>query len=136
MPSLLDIAAPQINRRQVDIRGTMVDVQGITGEVWAELYGKFPALKTIVQGGSAEGVDRAQGVIATAAMIAAGTGHHGDTAHVAAAVRLSGEEQQKLLQVIIEISYPGEIFIPLVGGETALLHALSGAPDGRASDTR
>lgn len=137
MPSLLDVAPPEILRKTVDIRGTPVDVQGIPGVVWQELYAKYPTLGKIVQTGSADGVtNQAEGILATAAVIAAGTGHHGEVAHQAAAARLSSEEQAKLLEACMQLSYPAEIFLPLAGPEAAaLLHAAHGAPDGRASDT-
>ena len=137
MPSLLDIAPPELVTRDIKIEAGTVTVQGITGETWCELYARYPALKTLVGGiGNIADLDRASATLATAAVLAAGTGHHDDMQHIRRATQLTSEDQQALLAEIIKISYPGEMFLPLASEEMRAL--LAGQPNGRdtrASDT-
>ena len=67
MPSLLDIAPPELVTRDIKIEAGTVTVQGITGETWCELYARYPALKTLVGGiGDIADLDRASATLATA----------------------------------------------------------------------
>ena len=113
MPSLLDVAPPDLVKRQVDIRGTKVDIEGVRNAVWVQLYDRHPVLAAIVQG-KVDGADLLDVMEAQAALIAAGTGHPLDPEHEEAAfANFSAADQQKLVGEIITISMPGEIFGPL-----------------------
>jgi hypothetical protein len=135
MPSLLDIAPAEISTKQVDVRGVPIDVVGLDAETWAALYREHPVLAKVVRGEPVE--DRGTMVMAQAALIAAGTGHVQDKAHMGAALRLSAEEQTQLVSAIVDLSYASEIFVPLLGpAAEELLKAAAGARDGREQGTK
>ena len=115
MPSLLDIAPPEIAGKTVEIRGVVLTLRGIAAIDWAQLYARFPELRAIVAGrGDVEGADRTRMMQAQCALIAAGTGHAGSPAvEKAAMTNINSEEQTMLIQEIIALSNPGDVFSPL-----------------------
>lgn len=114
MPSLLDIAPPELSAEEVDIRGTKISVRGVTAEEWAQLYARFPALKSIMGGRAADGsqLDQVRG---EAALIAAGLGKMGN-AEIERAVldRLTAADKRVVLETIGRLSLPGAVFGPLL----------------------
>jgi hypothetical protein len=121
MPSLLDIAPPEIGAREVAIRGVTLKVRGIVAADWAALYARFPELRVMV-GGGGEDIDRLRAMAAQSALIAAGTGMPGDAdVERAAMSNLSADERQSLIEDIIRLSLPGDVFSPLLD---------AGLPDG------
>jgi len=118
MPSLLDIAPPDIGAKDVDIRGTVLRVRGIAAIDWAILYARFPELRIMVGGGS-EDIDRLRAMMAQSALIAAGTGKPNDAdVERAAMTNLSADERQSLIEDIIRLSLPGDVFAPLLDAAT------------------
>jgi len=114
MPSLLDIAPPDIGAKEVEIRGTVLRVRGVAAVDWAALYARFPELRIMVGGGS-EDIDRLRAMMAQSALIAAGTGKPGDADEERAAMsNLSADERQSLIEDIIRLSLPGDVFAPLL----------------------
>jgi len=114
MPSLLDIAPPDIGAKDVDIRGTVLRVRGIAAIDWAILYARFPELRIMVGGGS-EDIDRLRAMMAQSALIAAGTGKPGEAdVERAAMTNLSADERQSLIEDIIRLSLPRDVFVPLL----------------------
>lgn len=116
MPSLLDIAPPELSAETVDIRGTTLTVCGIAADGWATLYSRFPVLRAIMAGRSIEGaaldVLRAQ-----SALIAAGTGAPGNAdVERAAMVNLTEDDQKMLVETIRRLSLPGHVYGPLLDG--------------------
>ena len=118
MPSLLDIAPPEIGAKEIEIRGTVLRVRGIAAVDWASLYARFPELRAMVGGGS-EDIDRLRAMMAQSALIAAGTGQPGDAdVERAAMSNLSADERQSLIEDIIRLSLPGDVFSPLLDAAT------------------
>jgi hypothetical protein len=118
MPSLLDIAPPDIGAKEVEIRGITLRVRGIAAVDWAALYARFPELRIMVGGGS-EDIDRIRAMAAQSALIAAGTGKPGDAdVERAAMCNLSTDERQSLIEDIIRLSLPGDVFAPLLDAAT------------------
>lgn len=117
MPSLLDIAPPEISAVEVDIRGTKLRVAGIAALEWAMLYGRFPELRRLVLGDVVEGGDRLRFLAAQSAVIAAGTGHPGDADIERASMTvLTFDERQELFEEILRVSLPGDVLSPLLDG--------------------
>lgn len=114
MPSLLDIAPPELSAEEVDIRGAKLRVRGVTGEEWAALYARFPILKNVM-GGRAVNVPLLDQLRAQAALIAASLDKMGD-AEIERAVldRLTVGDQQVVLETIGRLSLPGAVFGPLL----------------------
>jgi len=125
MPSLLDIAPPELSAEEIDIRGTKLRVSGIVAEDWAALYARFPTLRLIVSGRSGDTVSPVELLGAQAGLIAAGLGQIGNAEIEHAVVeRLGAEDQKAIVEAIMRLSMPGHIFSPLLG---------AGAPAGDAS---
>ncbi len=105
MAGLLDIAPAS---ETVVVRGTAVEVTGISVKGIATLLGRFPELQTLIQGGQLE-VDTLMGLSGdiVAALIAAGTGAPGNTEAEAVAANLGIEAQADLLEAIIRQTLPG-----------------------------
>lgn len=138
MPSLLDIAPPELVKRQVDIRGTKIDIESVRNKTWVQLYDRYPALVGIVQGQRGDTVTTVDIMEAQAALIAAGTGHPFEAEHIEAAFNLPAKDQEALVLQIVEISNPGEIFSPLRKSATHSSGDVSGAalePGGKAPAT-
>lgn len=129
MPSLLDIAPPELSAETIDIRGTPLKVTGIGADHWAELYARFPELRAVVVG---RGRDDAparplEQFEAQVGMIATGLGSHGDPEiERQIMARLSTPEQTLLVQAIIRLSLPGHVVSPLLRAADALPAARSG----------
>ena len=122
MPSLLDIAPPEIGAKEVDIRGTRIVVQGIAAIDWARIYARFPEFRAVIggRGNPGEDIDRGQMMLAQCAVIAAGTGHLGDPdIERAAMVNISRNEQTMLIKEIIRLSNPGDVFSPFLNAAPA-----------------
>jgi len=137
MPSLVDIAPPEIGAKEVEIRGKVLRVRGIAAVDWAALYARFPELRIMVGGGS-DDIDRLRAMMAQSALIAAGTGDPGDPdAERAAMSNLSAEERQSLIEDIIRLSLPGDVFGPLLDAGLPNGHdALRGAAPGTSLPRR
>lgn len=106
MPGLLDIAgAPS----RVSVRGTEIDVFGVSAEGIAYLMANFPEIKSMFAG---KEVSLDAQTLATkapralAAIIAAGTGQVGNAQAEAVAASLAVDEQAELLAKIVELTFP------------------------------
>ena len=131
MPSLLDIAPPEIAGKEVTIRGITLPLRGVRAIEWAQLYARFPELRRLVVGRTNGEPDQLQMVAAQCALIAAGTGHIGSAdIERAAMVNLTTDEQRALIDDILKLSLPGDMLGPLLDAEGGSGDALSTAePD-------
>lgn len=104
MPGLLDIAP---SAETVMVRGTAVDVTGVSAHGFVGLMQRFPDLRRIMTGGEVS-VDKLMAVAgdAVAAIIAAGTGEPGNADAEAVAARLSVDDQATLLAAIVRQTFP------------------------------
>lgn len=120
MPSLADLAPPELTAETVEIRGVELKVRAIDNDGWMRLHTRFPALRAILSGRS---VPRVEEVEMQAGLIAAGLGKidDPDTERLVLA-NLATEDQQRIMEVIFRLSLPGHVYGPL----------LNGAQDGRA----
>lgn len=107
MPGLLDIA-PAVET--VEIRGTKVEVYGVSVKGIAYLLQRFPELRAMLSGREVS-ADRLIeiGGDAVAAIIAAGTGYPGNEQAEAVAGSLSLDEQADLLAAIVKLTMPGGV---------------------------
>lgn len=134
MPSLLDIAPPELAGKEVTVRGVSLPLRGIPAIEWAHLYARFPELRRIVSGRSDGAEPPARMLLAQAALIAAGTGHPGsEEVERAAMMNLTGEEQRGLVEEIVRLSMPGNVFGPLLDEGPA---EAGGGPSTAEPDTR
>src|SRR3954463_1004447 len=119
MPSILDIAPPEIAAREFDIRGTKLKISGVPAIDWATLYARYPHLRQVLVGRLAEAdVPMTKRFRAQAAMIAAGLGKLGDPkVERAVMANLTMEEQIELASEVLKISQPGEYLVPLLEAE-------------------
>ena len=116
MPSILDIAPPELTAEEVDIRGPKLRVQGIGADGWVRLYTRFPELRAMLTG-NMDGVSELAAFSAQVALIAAGLGKPDDAETEQAIMRrLSREDIQLLGQAINRLSQPGHVFGPLLNG--------------------
>lgn len=116
MPSLLDIAPPEITAETVDIRGTALKVSAIDNEGWMRLHARFPELRSLVSGRPGD-MSPAVVLKMNAALIAAGLGKADDAEIEHAALdRLSIVDQSQIVEVIVRLSMPGHVFGPLLNG--------------------
>jgi hypothetical protein len=116
MPSLVDIAPPELTAEEIDIRGTKLKVQGISGEGWMTLYARHPVMRALVAGRT-EGLSAADTFASQAALIAAGLGQLGDENTERLVMdRLTTEEQRQVVETIVRLSMPGHLFGPLLNG--------------------
>lgn len=124
MPGILDIAP---SREVVTIRGTEVEVLGVSAQGFADLIGRFPELRKLMTGMEvdADALFRLAGS-AVAPIIAAGTGAPGDEKAEAVAASLNVDEQSELLEAIVRQTFPRGIgpFAERLGG---LAQSLGGA---------
>jgi hypothetical protein len=119
MPSLLDIAAPEITAEEVDIRGTKLTVRGLKAQETAALLKRFPIMAK--QAAKLE-VDKGDALVnnleATPAIIAAGLGKLGDAGTEALVEeRLTTEEKILVLAVVTRLT--GEEAGPLARAAAA-----------------
>lgn len=123
MPSVLDIAPPELTAEEVEIRRgdeiTKLKVGGIPNDGWAALYARFPAMRALVAG-RAEETPPPELFAAQAALIAAGLGSLGNPEIERGVMhRLTADEQNSIVQTIVRLSMPGHVFGPLLGGAAA-----------------
>ena len=114
MPSLLDIAPPDLMAEEVEIRGTKLKVQGVTGEGWMLLYARHLVLRQLVSG-RIDDLPPAETFAAQVALVAAGLGQIGDEDTERLVMdRLTRAELGLLTEAVIRLSMPGHLFGPLL----------------------
>ena len=102
MPSLLDIAPPDLATATVDIRGTSITVHAIRNRDWVQLMRRFPQLRRSVLDDEWAGVHHLETI---PAIIAAGLGKVCDEAEERLVEeRLSDQEQQQLHNAIMRLT--------------------------------
>jgi hypothetical protein len=121
MVGLIDIAP---SRERVQVRGSEIDVTGVSASGVASLFGRFPELRNAISGKEV-GVESLMemGGELVAAIIAAGTGALNDEKAEAVANTLSIDEQADLLLAIIRVTLPkgvGSFVGKLTGAGAAL----------------
>lgn len=103
MVDLLDIVAI---KSTVPIRGKDLDITGISFDDFVALLMRFPELqKAFGEGMTAERIADAAPA-ALGAVIAAGTGHGGSSAHEQAARKLVIGDQLTIIKAILDVSLP------------------------------
>ena len=119
MPSLLDIAPPEIAAERINIRGTEIEVRGIRNREWAALLRRFPELRKQAAGLTIPEEDMAVASIEIMpAVIAAGLGNAGDDKTEALiAERLTDAEQAEVFNAIMRLTNPPA---PLAGSPAAV----------------
>lgn len=106
MPGLLDIAAAP---SRVAVRGTQIDVFGVSAEGIAYLLANFPEVKALMSGKELSfdaQMLATKAPKAIAAIIACGTGQVGNAQAEAVAASLSVDEQAELLSTIFAMTFP------------------------------
>jgi len=108
MVSLIDIA--NVKYPTVPVRGADVDINGLTADHIAGVMFVFPEIRRIMTQDSPD-KDVINSLIgrlpeAVAMIIAAGTGHPDDEAHIAVARDLGVGEQYALLEGILKATFP------------------------------
>jgi hypothetical protein len=104
MVSLTDIGP---SKGQVEVRGQMVDVNGLTAEHIVGILLAFPEVRKVLAEREADLQTLvAQFPVAVAMMIAAGTGHADETEHMDIASKLGVGEQYDLMKTIFELTFP------------------------------
>ena len=121
MVSLTDIGP---SKGQVEVRGQMVDVNGLTAEHIVGIITAFPEVRKILAEKEADLQTLvAQFPTAIAMMIAAGTGKADDKEVIAVAEQLGVGEQYELMAKIFELTFPKGIKSFLDGVRAALASA-------------
>lgn len=116
MPSLLDIAPPELSAETVEIRGVTLTVRGVRADEWAILYSRFPELRALVSGRDDDAA-RDRLYAAQAALIAAGTGYIGNAEiERAAMMNLGPDDFPALVDRILRLTNPGDLMVPLLDG--------------------
>jgi hypothetical protein len=136
MGSLSDIG-PLV--KQADIRGTKVDVSGVTPIGIVGLINEFPEVKHMLAGITVEITpERVMelGPEVIAAFIAAGCGQPGDVAARKIALGLTIGEQFDLIEKIIETTFPNGGVRPFVERVRALVKDAGVDVPGWGQDTR
>ncbi len=123
MASLLDIAPLGAS---VTVRGTAVNVTGVSAAGIASLLQRFPELREMMVGREVA-TERlmTMGADAVAAIIAAGTGLPGNPEAESVAASLAVEDQADLLAAILKITLPRGVG-PLVEKLSAMASSLGG----------
>ena len=107
MADLLDIA-PSTACEVVKIDGKRIILRGLHGDAIASIVARFPELGLLLGGGATNIgprlIERFGGAIGP--IIAAGCGHLGDEKYEQHAAMLLVENQLKLLQAIIGLTFP------------------------------
>lgn len=117
MPSLADVAPPELSTEEVDIRGTKLNVVGLSGEQWARFYAEFPELAAALSGQTGEPLWGVKELRAYSAVVAAALGRPGDEETEAMARNnLSREDLSSIVMTAIRLSHPGHVFGPLLNG--------------------
>jgi hypothetical protein len=109
MADLLDIA-PSTSVEIVKIDGLRIKVHGVSVDAIASFVSRFPALRSLADGGD-DIVSRliAGCGAAVGPIIAAGCGHRDEEAYEQRAATLLPEQQMKLLRAIFELTFPNGI---------------------------
>lgn len=133
MASLLEVASVA---RQVEVRGTKVDVYGISGEGLASLMVRFPEIGKMFSGMEVNNASVLElAPKALAAFIAAGCGNPNDERMEGIASKLGLGEQIDLIDEIMRLTFPRGIG-PFVDKLQELgVLATRGLPADEASDT-
>lgn len=107
MTSLLDIGPLTEN---VPIRGKTIEVSGLSALAMFELLRDIPELRRLM---AQKAIDANQAAslitqlpAAVGGIIAAATGHLGDKDHIAAAMKLSADEQLSFIEAISRLTFP------------------------------
>jgi hypothetical protein len=104
MVSLVDIGP---SKGEVEVRGQMVEVNGLTAAHIVELMMQFPEVRKILAEKEADlGMLITQFPLAVGMIIAAGTGKTGDKDTIDVAMWLSVGEQYDLLSKMMELTFP------------------------------
>ena len=106
MADLLDIA-PSTAVEVVKIDGKRITVRGLHGDAIASIVARFPELGLLLGGGADIGtrlIERFGSAIGP--IIAAGCGHLGDQKYEQHAGALLVQDQLKLVQAIISLTFP------------------------------
>lgn len=121
---LEDVAPPSILTEEVDIRGTKLAVRGVSGEDWIKLYQRYPDLKVLVAADDTQaasvnsGISRVQSFKAQTSVIAASLGRLDDDKVEALILeKLNKEDRDKIMEVALRLSLPGDVFRPLLEDE-------------------
>lgn len=108
MPSILDIAPPEIATERFEIRGGAVEVRGLRNREWAALLRRFPDLlrqQTADGEANPDFLDRMESILP--AVIAAAVGACGDAeSEKAIAERLTEPEQAQIFAAIMRLTNP------------------------------
>lgn len=123
MVGLLDIAPVT---EKVSVRGTEIEVLGVSAKGIAHLLSRFPELRNLItgRGVSPEAIMEIGGDI-VAAIIAAGTGYPADKRAEEIANSLSIDEQTDLMAAILRLTMPKGFgpFVEKLAGLGTLLGA-------------
>lgn len=116
MPSILDVAPPELSAEEVDIRGTPLSVRGLRADEWTALYARFPELRGVVAG-QVDDISNFAAFMAQAALVAAGLNEIGNAeTERLVTERLTRDEMQQLVGTIVRLSMPGNLYGPLLNG--------------------
>lgn len=119
MVGLIDIVPAATS---VSVRGSQIDVYGVSVSGIGQLFARFPEIRQMVSGRevTVEAIAKLSGPV-VAAIIAAGTGKAGDEKTESIAEALSFSDQVELLYAIWEATFPN--------GIDPLVKKLSGAAE-------
>jgi len=133
MAGLLDIA-PAVET--IDVRGSSVEVYGISSKGVAILLSRFPELRMLMTGKEV-GMERLMemGGDAVSAIIAAGIGYPGISEQEDAAGKLSVDHQADLLSAILRLTLPNGVgpFMEKLMALGDILNAEGPSPKGQAT---
>jgi hypothetical protein len=135
MPSLLDIAPPEIATERVTVRGVELEVRGLSALDIARVMKRFPDIRLQSVGKDVPAEDMLlTSLEATPAIIAAGLGQGGNQEiENQVAIRLSPDEQAALLDAIMTLTNPAGKSGPLA---SAPANGATGAPSTAAAVTK
>lgn len=105
MVSITEVAPP--SKHVVKVLGVDVEIQPVTGRMWAALARRFPELKRRLAGMENKREDEVIGAMEQGpAICAAALGHMGDEETEAAVDRLPSEAKTALLAAVMDLSFP------------------------------
>lgn len=115
MPSLFDIAPPEIATEAVDIRGMAIEVRGLSARAIARLMKRFPDMRAQSAGRDVSQDDMlVTGIEAAPAIIAEGLVEPVPEEEIVR--RLSPDEQASLIAAIMRLTNPPAPAGPLAEG--------------------
>lgn len=121
MVSLVDIGP---SKGQVEVRGQQLDVNGLTVNHIIAILMEFPEVRKILAEKEADlQLLISQFPVAAGMIIAAGTGHEGEQAHIDVAMALGVGEQYEILAKIVELTFPKGVKSFLDGVNAAMASA-------------